>query len=263
MDVAQDFLKTEWAYLWKHYGLHDPPPYPKHKDITMEKTDASLNERMPSRSSVRIQELGEVGTIPHLEGLKEAIGECTRCPLSQGRTHLVFGEGNPQASLMFVGEGPGADEDKTGRPFVGRAGQLLTKIIQAMGFEREHVYIANIVKCRPPGNRTPLPLEAETCLPFLKAQIKLVSPKIIVCLGSCATSYLLASNQSQGQGISKLRGQLFDLAWEDDLSSKILPTFHPSYLLRNPPAKALVWEDMKKVMTYLSKASGGAEETRH
>ncbi len=175
-----------------------------------------------------------------LEELRAAIGDCQRCKLCSGRTNLVFGVGNPHAALMFVGEGPGRDEDLQGEPFVGRAGQLLTDIItKGMGLKREDVYIANVVKCRPPENRNPEPDEVAACEPFLKKQIDLIRPKIIVGLGKFAVQTLLQSKMP----ITKLRGN-----WHSYHGIKLMPTFHPAYLLRNPADKKLVWEDIKKVI---------------
>jgi len=176
----------------------------------------------------------------NLEELRAAIGDCSRCKLCSGRTHLVFGVGNPRATLMFVGEGPGRDEDLQGEPFVGRAGQLLTDIItKGIGLIREDVYIANVVKCRPPDNRNPEPDEVATCEPFLKKQIELISPEIIVGLGKFAVQTLLQTKMP----ITKLRGN-----WHTYHGIKLMPTFHPAYLLRNPADKKLVWEDIKKVI---------------
>jgi uracil-DNA glycosylase family 4 len=178
-----------------------------------------------------------------LEELRAAIGDCQRCKLCSGRTHLVFGVGNPKAKLMFVGEGPGRDEDLQGEPFVGRAGQLLTDIItKGMELKREDVYIANVVKCRPPENRNPEPDEVAACEPFLKKQIDLIRPKIIVGLGKFAVQTLLQSKVP----ITKVRGN-----WHSYHGIKLMPTFHPAYLLRNPADKKLVWEDIKKVIKEL------------
>ena len=175
-----------------------------------------------------------------LEDLRAAIGDCQRCKLCSGRTHIVFGVGNPHAKLMFVGEGPGRDEDLKGEPFVGRAGQLLTDIItKGMGLKREDVYICNVVKCRPPENRNPEPDEVAACEPFLKKQIDIIRPQIIVGLGKFAVQTLLNSKMP----ISKLRG-----TWASYHGIKLMPTFHPAYLLRNPADKKLVWEDIKKVI---------------
>ena len=181
-----------------------------------------------------------------LEDLRTAIGDCRRCKLCTGRTNIVFGIGNPRARLMFVGEGPGRDEDIQGEPFVGRAGQLLTDIItKGIGLKREDVYIANVVKCRPPGNRNPEPDEVAACEPFLNKQIELVSPEIIVALGKFAVQSLLQTNVP----ITKLRGN-----WHRYRGIKLMPTFHPAYLLRNPADKKLVWEDIKKVIQELRSA---------
>jgi uracil-DNA glycosylase family 4 len=175
-----------------------------------------------------------------LEQLRAVIGDCRRCKLWSGRTHLVFGVGNPKAKLMFIGEGPGRDEDLQGEPFVGRAGQLLTDIItKGMGLKREDVYIANVVKCRPPENRNPEPDEVASCEPFLKKQIDLIRPEMIIALGKFAVQTLLQTKAP----ITKLRGN-----WHSYHGIKLMPTFHPAYLLRNPGDKKLVWEDIKKVI---------------
>ncbi len=177
-----------------------------------------------------------------LEEIREDLGDCQRCKLAPLRTHIVFGAGNPRAALMFVGEAPGADEDAQGLPFVGRAGQLLTKIIEAIQLRREDVYICNIIKCRPPENRTPERDEIEACEPFLLRQVHSVQPKVIVCLGSPAMQTLLKVKT----GITQLRGQ-----WVDFNGIKVMATFHPAYCLRWPDKKKEVWEDMKKVREYL------------
>jgi len=179
-----------------------------------------------------------------LAAVRADIGDCTRCKLHKlGRSQVVFGVGNPNADLMFVGEAPGADEDVQGIPFVGRAGQLLTKIIEAIELKRDDVYIANVIKCRPPQNRNPEPDEVETCEPFLFRQIDLIKPKVIVALGKFAAQALLQSDAP----ISRLRGRVFDYR-----GAKLIPTFHPAYLLRNPSSKREVWEDMKLVKKLLS-----------
>jgi DNA polymerase len=170
------------------------------------------------------------------------IGDCTRCKLHRGRNKLVFGDGNPKAELVFVGEGPGRDEDMQGLPFVGRAGKLLTQMIEAMGLQRKDVYICNVVKCRPPENRTPEKDEVETCSPFLLRQLDAIAPKVIVCLGSVAAQTLLETNR----GISHFRGE-----WRDFRGTKLMATYHPAYLLRNPAAKGEVWKDLQKVMAVL------------
>ncbi len=183
--------------------------------------------------------------VTDLSGLRAFIGDCRRCKLWQGRTNLVFGTGNPQAELMFVGEGPGADEDARGEPFVGRAGQILTDIIErGIGLGRADVYICNVVKCRPPGNRNPEPDEVAACEPFLMRQIELVRPKIIVALGSVAVQSLLKVKTP----ISRLRGE-----WHEVHGVPMMPTFHPAYLLRNPADKRLVWADIQKVMKLMGR----------
>jgi DNA polymerase len=172
-----------------------------------------------------------------LVAVRADIGDCTRCKLHrQGRKQIVFGVGNPDADLMFVGEAPGADEDIQGIPFVGRAGQLLTKIIEAIGLKRDDVYIANVIKCRPPQNRNPEPDEVDTCEPFLFRQIDIIKPKVIVALGTFAARTLLRTLDP----ISRLRGRVYEYR-----GAKLIPTFHPAYLLRNPSSKRDVWEDMK------------------
>ncbi len=179
-----------------------------------------------------------------LVAVRTDIGDCTRCKLhALGRRQIVFGVGNPEADLMFVGEAPGADEDIQGIPFVGRAGQLLTKIIEAIGLRREDVYIANVIKCRPPGNRNPEQDEVETCQPFLFQQIDIIKPKVIVALGTFAARALLRTLDP----ISRLRGRVYDYR-----GAKLIPTFHPAYLLRNPASKREVWEDMKVVRKLLT-----------
>jgi DNA polymerase len=181
-----------------------------------------------------------------LVALKTHIGVCTRCKLhTLGRSQVVFGAGSATADLMFVGEAPGADEDRLGEPFVGRAGQLLTKIIEAIGLAREDVYIANVIKCRPPGNRNPEPDEVATCEPFLFEQIDTIRPKVIVALGTFAAHALLKTDTP----ISRLRGHVHDYRG----GSKLIPTFHPAFLLRSPNRKRDVWEDMKKVRALLDR----------
>ena len=192
----------------------------------------------------------EVGTnaftsMESLEAIRSDLGECTRCKLSGlGRKQIVFGVGNPSAELMFVGEAPGRDEDTQGIPFVGRAGQLLTKIIEAIGQSRESVYIANVIKCRPPQNRNPEEDEVETCEPFLFRQIDVIGPRVIVALGAFAAKTLLGSDSP----ISKLRGREYEYR-----GATLIPTFHPAYLLRNSKGKREVWEDMKRVRGLLER----------
>ena len=191
---------------------------------------------------VQFYENGKIAPDPvaHLAAIREDIGECVRCKLcTLGRKQIVFGVGNPNADLMFVGEAPGRDEDSQGIPFVGRAGQKLTQIIEAIGLKREDVYIANVIKCRPPENRNPEPDEIAACIPFLKKQIEIIHPRVIVCLGKFASQTLLNTDIP----ISRLRGK-----WHEVKGIKFMPTYHPAYLLRNPGDKKLVWEDMKKIM---------------
>ena len=187
-------------------------------------------------------------TTRSLEELRSHIGDCRRCKLAPHRTHLVFGVGNPRARLVFVGEAPGRDEDLKGEPFVGRAGQLLTEIItKGMKLRREDVYIANVIKCRPPENRNPEPDEVESCEPFLLRQLELIGPEVIVALGKFAVQTLLRVKTP----ITQLRGR-----WYDYHGIKLMPTFHPAYLLRNPGDKRLVWQDIQKVMAELGIGTG-------
>src|ERR1700724_931078 len=230
-------------------------------------TSQDLREEMAARKTAVVAKPAEILPVltPHAEQtvsdsiaalklIREDLGDCTRCKLhKQGRKQIVFGVGNPRADLMFVGEGPGADEDTQGEPFVGRAGQLLNNMIQAMGIRREDVYIANIVKCRPPGNRTPERDECETCSPFLMRQIAVIKPKVIVALGAVAAKNLLAINAP----MSELRGRFYDFlpagagndpSWP---GSKLAVTYHPAFLLRDPRQKGEAWKDLQMVMKYL------------
>lgn len=177
-----------------------------------------------------------------LDTIESDLGDCQRCGLSKTRRKIVFGAGDPGAELVFIGEGPGAEEDRSGQPFVGPAGELLTRIIAAMKLSREQVYICNVIKCRPPGNRNPAPEEIATCSPFLMRQLDAIAPKVICTLGSFATQMILNTQTP----ISRLRGRFH--AYKD---IKVMPTFHPAYLLRNPDQKRAVWDDMKKIMTLL------------
>lgn len=179
-----------------------------------------------------------------LADLEKGVKKCRRCPLYKTRRHYVFGDGNPNAKLMFVGEAPGRDEDLQGLPFVGRAGKLLTKIIEAMGLNRSQVFIGNILKCRPPGNRNPSPEEVQACRQYIDEQIEIIKPKVVCALGKFSAQTILETTEP----ISSLRGRFFEYK-----GSKLLPTYHPAYLLRNPKDKRLVWEDMKKIMSELKK----------
>jgi uracil-DNA glycosylase len=182
------------------------------------------------------------GSIESLEQIRDSLGDCRRCGLASDRTHIVFGEGNAHARLVFIGEGPGAEEDRSGRPFVGSAGQLLAKIIQAMKLSREQVYICNVVKCRPSGNRDPLPEEVASCRPFLMRQLAAIQPDVVCTLGTHATQAVLNSNEP----VSRLRGRFHTIG-----PIRVMPTFHPAFLLRHPERKRYVWEDMKKIMALL------------
>ena len=184
-----------------------------------------------------------------LEAVRDDLGECTRCKLHGGRTKLVFGVGSPTADLVFVGEAPGRDEDRQGIPFVGRAGQLLTRIIAAIGLSRDEVYIANVIKCRPPNNRNPEPDEVATCEPFLFRQLDVIRPRVVVALGGFAIRTLLRTDDA----VSRLRGRVFDYR-----GAKLIPTFHPAFLLRSPERKRDVWEDMKRVRALLAEPGADA-----
>ncbi|MDD5167805.1 MAG: uracil-DNA glycosylase [Syntrophales bacterium] len=200
-----------------------------------------LNEAKAEERPVMSLPANEI--IPEsLDKVKRDLGDCTRCLLCSGRNTIVFGEGNPEAKLVFVGEAPGADEDAQGRPFVGRAGQLLTKIIEAMKLERKDVYICNILKCRPPGNRNPEPEEIEACEPFLIRQLTAIRPKVICALGTFAARTLLMTEAP----ITTLRGRFHRYQ-----GIELMPTYHPAYLLRNPGAKKLVWDDVQMIMKKL------------
>jgi uracil-DNA glycosylase family 4 len=217
----------------------------------------------PPRSLANVEDT-QVGDTPvilndkpaALRAIREDIGDCRRCKLSQGRTNIVFGVGDPHARIMFVGEGPGADEDAQGEPFVGRAGQLLNNMITAMGIRREDVHIANVVKCRPPQNRTPERDECDTCGPFLMRQISVVRPEIIVALGATAAKFLLGATDS----MANLRGHIYDFhpnvphtapEYDPHFTTKLAVTYHPAYLLRDPRQKKETWLDLQMVMKYL------------
>lgn len=242
-----DFYTREMA---TPSGVADqPPPEP-----FISEQRAQMTPRAKARSPVLSEPKVVESVTPRPESavsdpvqalkiIREDLGDCTRCVLhKQGRKQIVFGVGNPNADLMFVGEAPGADEDLQGEPFVGRAGQLLNNMIKAMGLQREQVYIANIIKCRPPGNRTPEREECETCSPFLMRQIEVVKPKAIVALGAVAAKTLLAINSS----MADLRGR-----WYDFRGTKLAVTYHPAFLLRDPRQKKETWKDLQMVMKYL------------
>jgi DNA polymerase len=213
-------------------GDHEPPPLEQESDIPPRKPIAA-----PPAVAAAVTDPAAA-----LRIIRDEIGDCTRCALHQGRNKLVFGDGSPTARLMFVGEGPGADEDAQGLPFVGKAGQLLNNMITAMGLTRAEVYIANVVKCRPPQNRTPEPDEANTCSPFLFKQIDAIRPEVIVALGATAATYLLG----QRQPLAGLRGRVH--SWR---GSKLIVTYHPAFLLRDPRQKKEAWADLQIAMREL------------
>ncbi len=203
----------------------------------------TMESQPPGRFAKAHPEAGAADPAQALRIIREDLGDCVRCKLhAQGRKQIVFGVGNPRADLVLVGEGPGADEDEQGEPFVGRAGQLLNKMIEAMGLRRHDVYIANVVKCRPPGNRTPERDECETCMPFLLRQIDAIRPKAIVALGAVAAKNLLGINAS----MSELRGHTYDFR-----GTRLVVTYHPAFLLRDPRQKAEAWKDLQKVMEFM------------
>jgi uracil-DNA glycosylase len=204
--------------------------------------ESGLQNLAPQARGADPAKVETVTRLPLLEAVRTELGECTRCKLHKTRTNIVFGVGSPEARLMFVGEAPGEDEDLQGYPFVGKAGQLLTKMIEAMGLRREDVYICNTVKCRPPNNRNPEADELLACEPFLKGQLGAVKPEVIVTLGKFAAQALLREQTP----ITRLRGQ-----WREYEGIPVMPTFHPAYLLRSPAEKGKVWEDLKQVMQRL------------
>jgi uracil-DNA glycosylase family 4 len=217
----------------------EPPIPSEERDLMPRKAAVALPVLQNSNAKAH-PEAGISDPVRALQAIREDIGDCTRCVLhKQGRKQIVFGVGNPRAELMFIGEAPGADEDVQGEPFVGRAGQLLNNMIKAMGIQRENVYIANIIKCRPPGNRTPERDECETCSPFLMRQIEVLKPKAIVALGAVAAKTLLAVNAP----MSELRGRWFDFR-----GTKLAVTYHPAFLLRDPRQKKETWKDLQMVM---------------
>ncbi|MCF7792190.1 MAG: uracil-DNA glycosylase [Victivallales bacterium] len=214
-------------------------------DFEVQKQKSDINSTDISVKSGYRQAESVSGNINemNMDHLRQFVLSCKECKLCNTRTHVVFGEGTPSADIMFIGEAPGQEEDRQGKPFVGKSGQLLTKMIQAMGYSREDVYIANIIKCRPPYNRNPSPEEAKCCLIFLNRQIELIKPKVIVLLGAVPLHVLLGLN-----GITRIHGQ-----WKEYNGIKTMPTFHPAFLLRDPNRKRPAWEDLKKIMKFLGK----------
>jgi uracil-DNA glycosylase len=236
--------------------LENPTIQPEQRDLMTPRSKAAIMVPVEENTFDVTNPKSESGVTDPVQALRlirEDLGDCTRCRLSkQGRKQIVFGVGNPKADLMFIGEAPGADEDQQGEPFVGRAGQLLNNMIKAMGLRREDVYIANIIKCRPPGNRTPERDECETCSPFLMRQIAAIKPKAIVALGAVAAKTLLAINAP----MSEFRGRWFDFR-----GTKLAVTYHPAFLLRDPRQKKETWKDLQMVMKELGMAipAKGAE----
>ena len=250
-----EILKREAPNMAKPAGtrLSALPSLKDRKAPKVEKSEAPRRDIEEVPKKIIEQESALIDVSPSLEettdtieGIRAEIGNCLRCPLHEGRTQVVHTTGNLEADLMFIGEAPGADEDEQGVPFIGRAGQLLTKIIESIGLKREDVAIGNINRCRPPGNRAPTLVEAHTCRPFLLREIAVIKPKVIVVLGNTALHNLLDTKT----GITKVRGQ-----FQDYFAVKVMPTFHPAYLLRDPNKKREVWEDMKKVRDYLNSVS--------
>jgi DNA polymerase len=236
------------------YGVYRRPFSDSAATIAVAETLAIEEETLPRKKAVLPILQTALSPAEGLTAIREDIGDCTRCVLhKQGRKQIVFGVGNPEAELMFVGEGPGADEDEQGIPFVGRAGQLLTNMItNGMGLKRDDVYIANVVKCRPPGNRTPEREECDTCSPFLLRQIETVRPKMIVALGAVAAKTLLNVNEP----MARLRGQIYEFSTPGyegttPYDGKLVVTYHPAYLLRDPRQKKETWKDLQMVMKYL------------
>ena len=232
VDKLKGLAQYEREEGLEHFKIKHSTYQPIHQEINQQ----IANTPMATSSSK--------STDAKLKIIAKTIASCTTCPLCKERTNTVPGQGHSNPELMFIGEGPGAEEDKQGLAFVGRSGQLLTKIIEAMGFTRDQIFIGNIVKCRPPGNRAPLPEELEACMPYLKQQIALLKPKVIVCLGATAVKGILNTKI----GITKIRGE-----WHSFEGIDTMPTYHPAYLLRNPPAKKDVWEDMQKVVRHMGR----------
>jgi uracil-DNA glycosylase family 4 len=223
-------------------GASEAPRVVAYAELAEQSAPSTLQAGVPAPREVPVAERvpgPAPAERPRLDEIRRALGDCRRCKLCSGRKNIVFGVGNPKSRLVFVGEGPGAEEDHQGIPFVGAAGQLLTKMIQAMGLSRDDVYICNVVKCRPPGNRNPEPDEITACQPFLEGQLKAIGPEVIVALGKFAAQTLLRSDTP----ITRLRGQ-----WREYVGVPLMPTFHPAYLLRNPAEKKAAWNDLQAVM---------------
>ena len=239
---VREQISHEEAALPKITRKPEPPKAAQSAQRVAPPLTARMPDILPVPAGPSLFEAFDKVPNDNLLKVRTDLGECTRCKLHKTRNKIVFGDGNPKAELVFVGEGPGHDEDMQGLPFVGRAGKLLTQMIEAMGLQRKDVYICNVVKCRPPENRAPERDEVEQCSPFLLRQIDTIAPKVIVCLGSTAAQTVLATNR----GISQFRGQ-----WLEFRGRKLMATYHPAYLLRNPSAKSEVWKDLQKVMAVL------------
>jgi len=228
-------------------GSSTPPVVVEYAEVSAEPArpdTPAAAAAAPAPQPVSAPVAGDSAEAPRLDEVRRALGDCKRCKLCSGRKNLVFGVGNPKARLVFVGEGPGAEEDNQGIPFVGAAGQLLTKMIAAMGYSRDEVYICNVVKCRPPGNRNPEPDEIQACQPFLEAQLNAIRPSVIIALGKFAAQTLARTDTP----ITRLRGQ-----WREYVGIPLMPTFHPAYLLRNPAEKKAAWADLQAVMARFPK----------
>jgi len=272
LDARTRAAAAERLRFFREMGIYDfyrreVPPELRERLAASEEQAAAVMEEPVQPLPVAATETESAAEMPRkstasdriaaLRVIREDLGDCTRCPLHKlGRKQIVFGVGNPKADIMFVGEGPGADEDEQGEPFVGRAGQLLNNMISAMGIRREDVYIANVVKCRPPQNRTPEREECDTCLPFLMRQIAVIRPKIIVALGAVAAKNLLGVNDS----MANLRGRIYDFRpmlsksapeYDSAFSTRLAVTYHPAYLLRDPRQKKEAWKDLQMVMREL------------
>ena len=246
--VAESFATTthqisyEESALPKSTRKPEPATLPQPEPRVVSPQAARTTNVLPVPAGPSLFEVFDKVPDDTLLKIRTDLGECTRCKLHETRNKIVFGDGSPKADLVFVGEGPGHDEDVQGLPFVGRAGKLLTQMIEAMGLQRKDVYICNVVKCRPPENRLPEKDEITPCSPFLLRQLDAINPKVIVCLGACAAQTVLETNR----GISQFRGQ-----WLEFRGRKLMATYHPAYLLRNPSAKSEVWKDLQKVMAVL------------
>ena len=241
------------VHYYRELGIYDfyrresdvaRAPSPAEMSAPTENDPGSVSALAPNMFAPELPEKAATDPAQALRIIREDLGEdCTRCKLHKlGRKQIVFGVGNPRAELMFIGEGPGADEDQQGEPFVGRAGQLLNKMIEAMGLKRSDVYIANVVKCRPPGNRTPERDECETCMPFLMRQVEAINPKVIVALGAVAAKNLLQMNSSMGE----MRSRSYDFR-----GARLFVTYHPAFLLRDPRQKSEAWKDLQQAMKFL------------